>query len=52
MKAIDFRELFEGQFVLDTTREIMRNQFWDFWQGGMSVQAFTRMFTELALFSS
>lgn len=45
-----FRELFEVQFVLDTTYEIMRNQFRDFCQGGMSVHVYSRRFIELSLF--
>lgn len=51
MTIASFRELFEVQFMPDTTREIMRNQFRDFCQGNMCVLAFSRRFSELALFS-
>lgn len=45
-----FRELFEARFMLDSTRQITWNQFRYFHQGEISVQAFARRFSNLALF--
>lgn len=39
-------ELVEVDFVPDTTQSIMRNQFRDFYQGGICVQSFVRRFGE------
>lgn len=51
MTLADFRVLFKGQFVPDTTREIIRDQFWDFYQG-VNVQAYTKCFNKLDFFFS
>lgn len=51
MTIVCFRELFEAQFIPDTTHEIIRNQFIDFCLGGMGVQAFAKRGNELALFA-
>lgn len=46
----DFREIFEAQFVLDTIREWMRDQFMELHQGVMGVHAYAKHFIELSMF--
>lgn len=50
MTVAEFMILFEAQYILDTTKVYIRDQFRELRQGCMSVQAYTWRFTELTLF--
>lgn len=45
MILAEFRMLFKAQYILCTTRELIRDQFRELSQGGMSIQAYAKKFT-------
>lgn len=51
MMVYEFIKIFEVQFVPNTTKELMRDQFRELQQAGIGIHAYTRRFAKLSLFS-
>lgn len=50
MEVAEFRILFEAQYIPDTIKGPMKDQFRELRLGGMSVQVYAKKFTKYALF--